>query len=257
MGTKDLLIIIPAYNEEKNILRVLERLEQPEIEKIADVLVIDDGSADFTGRIVKAHCHNLVTQVFHMGYGSALQVGYKYAVRKNYQYVIQMDADGQHDVCNIPAIYQKLKEQTEGGAYPDIVLASRFMAGSMPFPVSVLKKIAYAFFRFMIYIITGKKIFDPTTGLQGLSRSAFLHYSKYAHFDDRYPDANMILQMILLGFRVVQIPAVMHARTAGQSMHSGLESIWYMLRMFLSMMAVLVRIKVLKLDIEGRERRAG
>ncbi|MCI9598099.1 MAG: glycosyltransferase family 2 protein [Firmicutes bacterium] len=253
MVRKELLIIIPAHNEEENIPRVLEQLAQPEIAKMADVLVIDDASTDLTGRIVKTYHYHLVTQVFNMGYGSALQVGYKYAVQNHYQYVIQMDADGQHDPCDIPAIYQKLKEKTDGEESPNIVLASRFMEGSAPFPVSVSKKIAYKFFRFLIYILTGKRIYDPTTGMQGLDRSAFCYYSKSDHFDDKYPDANMILQMILLGFQVTQIPAVMHTRTVGQSMHSGLKPIWYMFRMFFSMMVVLFRIKVLKFDREGRE----
>jgi hypothetical protein len=90
---------------------------------------------------------------------------------------------------------------------------------------------------------------DPTTGLQGLSRKAVLFYSQYNHFDDRYPDANMIVQMLLLGFHVREIPAVMHARTAGTSMHSGLKPVVYMVRMFFSIIAVLFRIKVLKWNI--------
>ena len=105
---KELLIIIPAYNEEKNIERVLEELERPEIAEIADILVMNDASSDSTNWVVKAHGHTLVSHVFNLGYGSALQLGYKYAIRRKYSYVIQMDADGQHDVCNIPVIYQRL-----------------------------------------------------------------------------------------------------------------------------------------------------
>ena len=111
--------------------------------------------------------------IFGLGYGSALQLGYKYAVRKNYRYVIQMDADGQHDVCNIPMIYRKLKASDTDGECPDIVLASRFMEGSSEFPVSAVKKFAFWLFRSMIYMITGRVIADPTTGLQGLGRDAF------------------------------------------------------------------------------------
>ena len=81
---------------------------------------------------------------------------------------------------------------------------------------------AFVLFRKMLYLATGRKIADPTTGLQGLSRKAVLYYSKYNHFDDKYPDTNMITQMLLLDFKVVEIPAVMHARTSGKSMHSGL-----------------------------------
>ena len=84
--------------------------------------------------------------------------------------------------------------------------------------------------------------------LQGLSRRAFLYYSRYSQFDERYPDANMITQMLLLQFQVAEIPAVMHARTDGKSMHSGLKPVWYMLRMFLSVWIVVFRIKILKMD---------
>lgn len=248
MKKKEVLVIIPAYNEETNIVKVLDDLEQPEIAAIADVLVMNDASSDATNWIVKARGHALVTHVFNLGYGSALQLGYKYAIRRGYQYVIQMDADGQHDVCNIPVIYKRLQEKDADGNYPDIVLCSRFMEGSADFPVSSAKKVAFKLFRVMLRLVTGRKIADPTTGLQGLSRKAVLYYSKYNHFDDKYPDTNMIMQMILLKFNVVEIPAVMHARESGESMHSGLSPIWYMFRMFFSVLAVVFRCKVLKID---------
>ena len=250
---KDLLIIMPAYNEEKNIVPVLENLERPEIAEIADVLVMNDASSDSTNWVVKFHGHTLVTHVFNLGYGSALQLGYKYAIRRDYKYVIQMDADGQHDVCNIPKLYERLKTADADGRYPDIVLGSRFMKESAAYPVSLVRKVAYAWFRQMIRAFTGRKIADPTTGLQGLSRKAVLYYSKYKHFDDRYPDANMIIQMLLLGFRIREIPVVMHARTEGKSMHAGLKPVLYMLRMMFSIFAVVFRIKVLKIDVGAGE----
>ena len=245
---KELLIIIPAYNEEKNIGTVLDQLEQPEIREIADILVMNDASSDSTNWVVKERGHTLVTHVFNLGYGSALQLGYKYAIRRKYRYVIQMDADGQHDVCNIPKIYERLKHADAQGRYPDIVLCSRFMKGSSDYPVSFLREAAYKLFRFLIRINTGKKLADPTTGLQGLSWRAVLYYSKYKHFDDKYPDANMIIQMLLLGFQVEEIPAVMHVRKSGKSMHSGLKPIVYMFRMVFSILAVVVRIRILKMN---------
>ncbi len=104
-------------------------------------------------------------------------------------------------------------------------------------------------FRGMIRVITGERISDPTTGLQGLSRKAFLYYSKYNHFDDKYPDANMLIQMMLIQFKVVEIPAVMHPRTEGKSMHSGLKPFWYMLRVMYSTI-IIFRVKFLKMDVE-------
>ena len=175
---KEVLIIIPAYNEEKTIVSLLEKLEQPEIAQVADVLVMNDASQDATNHVTKKRKHDVVTHVFNLGYGSGLQLGYKYAVRKGYRYVIQMDADGQHDVCNILRIYKELQTEDENGALPDIVLGSRFMEGSSEFPVSFAKKIAFVWFRIILKTGTGRRITDPTTGLQGLNWRTFLFYSK-------------------------------------------------------------------------------
>ncbi|MDR2042822.1 MAG: glycosyltransferase family 2 protein [Clostridium sp.] len=248
---KDLLIIIPAYNEERNLPKICEQLETPQIAQIADILFINDASDDDTSWVVKARGYALVTHPFNLGYGSALQLGYKYAVRRDYRYVIQLDADGQHDIGNVLRIYDKLLEKDAQGHSPDLVLGSRFLKGSAAFPVPFQKKAAYALFRFLLRLTCGKKIADPTTGLQGLSRRAYLYYSRYRHFDDRYPDANAILEMELLGFRVVEIPAVMYARDSGVSMHSGLRPVLYMFRLVFSIFAVVFRIKVLKMDAEA------
>ena len=248
MEKKELLIMIPAYNEGKNILKLLTQLEQLEMKEQADILIVNDASTDATNWIVKKMQYPMLSQLYNMGYGCALQTGYKYAVRRGYQYVIQMDGDGQHDVCNLPVIYRKLKEQDADGRCPDIVLGARFMEDSTDFPVSLPKRIVYSLFRTLIWAATGQKIADPTTGLQGLSRKAFLYYSKYDHFDDKYPDANMLILMMLVRFKVVEIPAVMHTRKEGKSMHSGLKPFWYMLRVLFSVVVVLFRVKVLKMD---------
>lgn len=249
---KELLVIIPAYNEEKTIGALLDRLERPEISQKADILVMNDASKDNTGKIVQERGHAVVNHVYNLGYGSGLQVGYKYAAERKYRYVIQMDADGQHDACNVETILRCLKTADENGKYPDIVLGSRFVEGSVGYPASLVKKIAYKLFRALIKIGTGKKIMDPTTGLQGLSRRAFTYYARYNHFDDKYPDANMITQMLLLGFKVEEIPALMHVRTEGISMHSGLKPVIYMFRMMFSIIAVWLRIRLFHVDTEVR-----
>ena len=245
---KEVLIIIPAYNERGNIEGLLDKLCQWQIASIADILVMNDASTDGTNWIAKEKSVAIVTHVFNLGYGSGLQLGYKYAIRRGYKYVIQLDADGQHDVNNVLNIYQQLTTADENGKYPDIVLGSRFLDGSVTYKMSFVRKCAIRLFRGMIKAATGERILDPTTGLQGLSRRVVLYYSKYNNFDDRYPDANMITQMLLLGYRIKEIPAIMHPREDGVSMHSGLKPIIYMFRMFFSIIAVLVRIKLLKIE---------
>lgn len=244
---KELLIIIPAFNEEKNIGDTLDSLEAAGIREWADILVMNDASKDRTEEIARQKNCQVVTHVYNLGYGSGLQIGYKYAVRKGYEYVIQMDADGQHAVSNVKKIYDRLQREDGEGKKPDIVLGSRFVEGSETYPVSLVKKIAYSFFRILIRLGTGRKIKDPTTGLQGLSKRAFSYYSEYTHFDDQYPDANMIMQMLLLGYHVDEMPALMFARHEGVSMHHGIiKPLIYMFRMMYSIIAVWMRIKVFK-----------
>lgn len=243
-AVKKLLIIMPAYNEEGNILHVLHDLSEVDLPIVSDLLVVNDGSTDRTGTILSENGINHISNIFNMGYGSCLQVGYKYAVRHNYHYVIQMDSDGQHDVRNVQILYEALTRRDADGKYPDLVLGSRFMKESSPFEVGALKKFAYAWFRTLIRLITGykEKIWDPTTGLQGMSRLAVKFYSIYGNFDSRFPDANMLAQMLLLGFTVAQVPAVMHQRESGKSMHTGLlRQAFYMVHVTLSIQAVGIR----------------
>ena len=123
------------------------------------------------------------------------------------------------------------------------------MEGSVSFPVPVTKKIAFTLFRTLIKWGTGQKIMDPTSGLQGLSARTFWYYSRFSHFDDKYPDANMLMLMKLLGYNVKEIPSVMYARTEGTSMHSGIiKPMIYMFRMMFSIIAVWARVKIYGMD---------
>ena len=101
---KELLIIIPAYNEEGAIGQFLSQLISSDAVNFADVLVINDASTDATQRIVQKLNVPIISHPYNLGYGTALQTGYKYAVFNGYRYLIQMDSDGQHDVCNIQRI---------------------------------------------------------------------------------------------------------------------------------------------------------
>lgn len=238
------LIIVPAFNEEANMAALFETLCTPEVRSFADILVVNDASMDQTGSIAQKYGVTVVTHVFNLGYGSALQVGYKYAVRRGYDFVIQMDADGQHNTSNIAHIYRCLTTPDADGNLPDIVIGSRFIEGSQSFKISGIKKFSLALFSWIIKKVTGKTITDPTSGLQGLSRNSFTYYSNFGNFDYYYPDANMIIQMLLLGFRVEETVSVMHERTAGVSMHTGLiKQMTYMLIMPLSIWTVVMRIK--------------
>ena len=243
---KDLLVILPAYNEAENLLKLLRGLEEASVRDIADLLVVDDGSSDQTCQLARDAGCTCIRMIFHLGYGSALQAGYLYATQTGYRYVVQMDSDGQHDPCNVEPLYRALREPDADGRLPDIVLGSRFLPGGRSFPVPKVKLLAIQMFRLALRLMVGQRITDPTSGLQGLSAGTVAFYAGYGNFDSQYPDANMILQMLLRGCRIREIPAVMHGRKAGKSMHSGLRPLAYLFHMAFSMSAVYIRETLLK-----------
>ena len=240
---KDYLVIIPAYNEEKAIGDVRSGIIANGYLQLVDVLVINDASSDGTADVVKSFEQvNLITHVFNLGYGSSLQTGYRYALQHGYKFVLQMDADGQHDVCNIKILIDALNSPDENGIYPDIVIGSRFAPGSKSFAISGLKKLSICFFRLLIKITTKRRILDPTSGLQGLNRKAFSYYSVFRNFDNDYPDANMIIQMLMMEYEIAEVPSIMHERVTGKSMHAGIiKPLLYMLMMPLNIFAVYMR----------------
>ena len=240
---KDYLLIIPAYNEEGSLGAVLDQIiEKGYLEEI-DVLVINDASSDRTAEVISKRPEiKVVSHAFNLGYGSALQLGYRYAVRNHYKYLLQMDADGQHDVVNIEILKNELNTPDAEGNCPDIVIGSRFQSGSQSFHISGVKKISIKFFRKIIKMATGQTIMDPTSGLQGLNQKAFSFWAGFRNFDNNYPDANMVIQMLLMGYRIREVRSVMHLRTTGTSMHSGIiKPLLYMMMMPLSILSVYVR----------------
>ncbi|MGI6200347.1 MAG: glycosyltransferase family 2 protein [Christensenellales bacterium] len=233
------LIMIPAYNEEPNLGALLDQLLAVAPEN-SHILVIDDGSTDRTVQVARERGVDVISQVYNMGYGSALQLGYKFATCNGYDLVFQMDADGQHDAQNI----ERMRRIMEQDGAPDILIGSRFLEGSESFRVSSVRRLAIGLFRMIIRRMSKMTITDPTSGLQALKRSAFSFYAQYQNFDYDYPDINMIVQMGYNGYTLREFPAVMHARQFGQAMHSGIwKPFVYMIVMMLSTINVYFRRK--------------
>lgn len=235
---KKFLVVLPAHNEEAAVGKVLDDILNLPLRDKFDVLVVNDGSVDNTEEVCRMRDVTVITHIFCMGYGAALKTAYKYARENGYEYVIQLDADGQHDVQNVVSLYDVLI--SEGS--PDIVIGSRFLQGSVAFHTPAHKKLVIRIFRGLIHLATKQKITDPTSGLQGIKRRAFCFYAKYNYFSIDFPDANMIIQMLMNDFSLGEIPAVMYPRTIGVSMHHGLiRPAKYLIKVGLSIFAIYFR----------------
>ncbi len=107
ISEKDVLILIPAYDEENRVADVIRGVRQ--YLPGTRILVVNDGSSDGTARVSKEAGACVINHPFNLGVGTALQTGYKYAVQNGYQYVIQLDGDGQHSPSFLPVFIAKLK----------------------------------------------------------------------------------------------------------------------------------------------------
>jgi hypothetical protein len=105
------------------------------------------------------------------------------------------------------------------------------------------KRIAINFFIHLIHILGKKKMTDPTSGYKGMSRRLFQYYSEMGKFPNDFPDADIIIQTLRNSFKLDEVPVIMRDRTEGVSMHSGLKPIYYMIKIILSILVVLLREK--------------
>jgi glycosyltransferase involved in cell wall biosynthesis len=105
-GIGRVLIVIPAFNEAGRVGTVVRDVRRAL--PGADVLVVDDGSSDTTGREARDAGAALLPLPMNLGYGAALQTGYKYAVRRGYQVIGQIDGDGQHKAEYFPQMLAEL-----------------------------------------------------------------------------------------------------------------------------------------------------
>ena len=125
-----------------------------------------------------------------------------------------------------------MKEEISKGKV-DIISGSRFL-GNTTQNLGILKRFVMSLLRFIIKVTTGTKISDPTCGFKALSKPTYEYYSIMGNYPPDYPDADLLIQMILLGYKIQEIPVNVRKREHGVSMHSGLKPIVYLMKMLLS-----------------------
>ena len=240
---KDLLVIVPAYNEEMNITNVINELREDI--KEADILVINDCSTDNTPKILEEMKVNYITTPFNLRYAGGVQTGFKYALAKGYKYVAQFDGDGQHVASELNKMFQKMKEDDV-----DIMIGSRFKEQT-EYKHPFFRRVGTALFQKIIKIACSKEITDPTSGLQILSKRVYTRYAKINN-NPEYPDANLIIEMLMQGYKIEEVPVKMKERIYGESMHSGIWSpISYMITMFYSIFLIIIKYGIRKNKMVG------
>ncbi len=232
--TKDTLVIIPAYNEQETIEKVVCGLQASL--PGADIVLIDDGSRDQTAARAAACGVIVLEHIFNLGYGAALQTGFKYALKGGYSYAVQLDADGQHEPRDVVSLLGALKRDEA-----DMVIGSRFL-GTKSYEMSWARKIGIDIFSSLASLVIRQKITDCTSGFKGFNRRVLPLLSGEFYPED-YPDADVIIDIHYAGFRIKEVPVTMYAPPAGRSMHIGVLKFYYIFKMFLSIIMTIIREK--------------
>ncbi len=218
------LIIIPAFNEEESIERVVDNLRDnyPKY----DYIIINDGSSDRTAEICRRRGYEILDLPVNLGLAGAFQTGLKYAYRRGYDFALQFDADGQHLPEYIGPMLDKMQE-----GY-DIVIGSRFVTEKKP---ASMRMLGSNLISIATRMTTGKKVKDPTSGMRVFNRRMIGEFALNLNYG---PEPDTISYLLKQGATIAEVQVQMEERQAGESYLNITRSVMYMMRMLLSILFI-------------------
>lgn len=235
-------IVMPAHNEGETISGVIAYVRRVVPE--ATVVVVSDNSTDDTVKQAEGAGAVVLVLINNLGYGGAVQTGLRYAYRQGYDIAVQIDADGQHDPDCLPALMAPVLN-----GEIDVALGSRFL-GRVDYKIPLSRRLGMKLFSWLASSAVGSPITDPTTGYQAHGRRVLEYYAVNNYHSD-YLNPDTVIQLAYRGFRTREVPVTMKERVAGISMFSGsLKPMLYVAKMFLTILAVLLRERVFRPEPE-------
>ncbi len=227
MVEEKLLIVIPAFNEQNNILHVVQDVQQSI--PGADILVINDCSHDTTShRAREADGVKVVDLPCNLGIGGAVQTGFKYAHTNNYRYMVQIDGDGQH----LPREVSKLLAVMEETGC-DMVIGSRFL-DIRSYRTTWARRLGIKVFYYLFRLLISTRITDSTSGFRLYNRKSIELLSRY--YANDYPEPDAIIQLKKNGLHICEVGVEMKPREHGQSSITAIKSPYYMAKVILSIL---------------------
>ena len=227
-------VVIHAYNEEESIAAVVanvNRVSTPEITMIP--VVVNDCSKDKTKKIISGlHCIGLNLPI-NLGIGGAVQTGIKYAFDNGFDYAIQIDGDGQHPPHRIPDLMLELQKNNW-----DVVIGSRFIKNE-GFQSTIMRRSGIRYFQWLLKLITGETITDPTSGMRMMNRKTM--ELLYEYYPDEYPEPEALIIYHRNGLKFGEVPVQMIERQGGQSSIQGFGTIYYMFKVTIAIIFTYLR----------------
>lgn len=217
------LVIIPAFNEQDSIETLIKNVKQYKY----DYIVINDCSNDETGAILDKKKYSHLDLPINLGIAGVTRVGFKYAKANNYDCAICIDGDGQHPPKYISNLIEEIKKGN------DYVVGSRYVKFKKPFSFRMIgSRILCA----LIGIKTGKKVYDPTSGMRALGKKVINLFDESMNF---YAEPDAMCYLIKKGYKVKEVQVDMNERETGESYFSNpLKSIYYMICEIISILFI-------------------
>lgn len=221
-----ILIIIPAYNEEENIAKVVENIIRnfPQY----DYVIVNDGSTDSTRELCEKAGYHILNLPINLGIGGAVQAGYRYAERNHYDVAIQIDGDGQHNIAYADKMIKLISEQRA-----DVIIGSRFLE-NQGFQSSGARRTGIKILSSLIKICTGVRVKDVTSGFRAVNKKFIKIYSN--DYSNDYPEPEAIVSAVMYGGKILEVPVIMEERQGGKSSIRFWNSVYYMIKVTLAIM---------------------
>ena len=231
MSRSDVLVIVPALNEEESLPRTLDEVRHaaPGV----DLLVVDDGSRDRTAEAARARGVPVLCHAVNLGVGAALQTGFRWALEHGYAIGIQLDADGQHDPRDLESLAAPVRE-----GRCDLAIGSRYVART-GYRAPLARRLGMKLFSGVVLLSTGSLIHDTTSGYRAYGR-AVMEVCRH-DFPKDFPDAPLLIDLARRGFRCLEVPVEMRERSAGRSFYTLGKSLYYPYKNMLASVMVLLR----------------
>ena len=238
LATVKRIAIVPAFNEERNVGRVLDELRR--LDPGLDVVVVSDGSTDHTAEVASARGAHVIRLPFNLGIGGAVQTGFRYAWEEGYELAVRLDGDGQHDPAELPSLVAPV---VAGEA--DLAVGSRFASGG-GYRSSAARRVGIRILARIVSLIARQRLTDTTSGFQACNRRAIAVYA--ADLPHDYPEVEGMVMAIKHRIRLVEVPVTMREREHGHSSIGALASIYYMIKILLALFVDLFRRDVAPLE---------
>jgi glycosyltransferase involved in cell wall biosynthesis len=216
------LVIVPALNEAATVGAVVGAIRSS---SEWDVLVVDDGSVDDTAKVAWAAGAAVAVHPINLGVGAAIRTGFRVAAARGYRTVVQVDADGQHDVESVAAILAPVR-----AGEADLVVGSRFAMGyELTRPRALGMKILSS----VVSRRIGQRISDTTSGFRSFGAAAVERFSREYPSEYLSDTVEALLLAHASGLRIVERPVAMHQRAGGTASTGALRSAYHLVRVLL------------------------